>query len=360
MVSRNISILFYEAREDGMASHDEVVEQVSQALTAGGHRVSLLGVRDDIRELMDKLREQQPDIVFNLCETFAGKDAYEMHITALLEMLGVRFTGTGPSGMVMRQDKALSKRLLKFYDVNCSSYAVFDKKRLEFAGRMRFPLFIKPLHGDASLGVDDSSLVDDYSKLIARAEFIQSELNDAALVEEYIDGRELYVSILGNDPPEALPIIEVDFSKLPAGHPRIYGHEAKFEADTVQYDGTHTEVGQNLLPEVRSRVARAAKEAVHALQINDYARVDIRLPPEGIPYVVEVNANPYLEATSETALAANAAGIDYNTLINRILDIAWERWERGMPVKKARRPARVAIRQRDKIAPTCLKVQPLA
>ena len=360
MTSRKVSILFYESRENGTASHDEVVEQVAQALGAGGHQVSLLGVHDDIPELMGKLGEQQPDIVFNLCETFAGKDAYEMHVIALLEMLGIRFTGTGPAGMILRQDKALSKRLLKFYDVNCSSYAVFDKKRMEFAGRMRFPLFIKPLHGDASLCVDDSSLVEDYSKLIARADLIQNELNDAALVEEYIDGRELYVTVLGNDPPVALPIIEVDFSKLPPGHPRIYGHQAKFEAGTVQYDGTHTVVGQDLLPEVRSRVARAAKEAVHALQVSDYARVDIRLPPEGVPFVVEVNANPYLEATSETALAAMAAGMDYNTLINRILDIAWERCERGLPAKKARRRSGAAMRERVKIAPACIKVHPPA
>jgi D-alanine-D-alanine ligase len=283
-----------------------------------------------------------------------------MHVTAVLEMLGVRFTGTGPAGMVLRSDKALTKKLLKFYDVNCSSYAVFDKKHLEFSGRMRFPLFIKPLHGDASLCVDDASLVEDYGKLIERADFIQKELNDAALVEEYVDGRELYVTVLGNDPPVALPIIEVDFTKLPAGHPRIYGHEAKFEAGTVQYDGTHTVVGKDLSPEVRSRVAHAAKEAVHALQVSDYARVDIRLPLEGVPFVVEVNANPYLEASSETAMAAKAVGMDYNTLINRILEVAWERCEREAPIKKARRPTRTVLRKRDKIAPSCLKVHPPA
>jgi D-alanine-D-alanine ligase len=152
----------------------------------------------------------------------------------------------------------------------------------------------------------------------------------------------------------------VDFTKLPAGHPRIYGHQAKFEAGTVQYDGTHTVVGKDLSPEVRSRVAHAAKEAVHALQASDYARVDIRLPLEGIPFVVEVNANPYLEATSETAMAAKAVGMDYNTLINRILEVAWERCEREAPIKKARRPTRTVIRQRDKIAPSCLKVHPPA
>jgi D-alanine-D-alanine ligase len=360
MASRKVSVLFYEAREAGTASHDEVVDQVAQALSAGGHKVSLLGINDDISELMRKIEDQKPDIVFNLCETFAGKDSSEMHVTAILELLGVRFTGTGPAGMILRQDKALAKKLLRFYDVNCSSYAILDNKHLEFAGRMRFPLFVKPLHGDASLCVDDGSMVEDYSKLIARAALIQSQFNDAALVEEYIDGRELYVTVLGNTHPEALPIIEVDFSKLPPGHPRIYGHEAKFESDTVQYNDTHTVVGIDLSPEIRARVARAAKEAVHALQVSDYSRVDIRLPPEGTPYVVEVNANPYLESTSESALAAKAAGMDYNTLINRILEIAWERCEAEAPCKKPRGTDLKALRQREKIIPSWTKAHPVS
>jgi D-alanine-D-alanine ligase len=359
MVSRKVSVLFYEARDDGVASRDEVVDQVAQALSSGGHKVSLLGINSDISELMKKLEEQKPDIVFNLCETFGGKDSSEMHVTAILELLGVRFTGTGPAGMILRQDKALTKKLLQFYDVNCSNYAVLDNKHLEFSGRMRFPLFIKPLHGDASLCVDDSSMVETYPRLIERAALIQNEFNDAALVEEYIDGRELYVTVLGNASPEALPIIEVDFTKLPAGHPRIYGHEAKFESGTVQYDGTHTVVGTDLSPEVRARVARAAKEAVHALQVSDYSRVDIRLPPEGTPYVVEVNANPYLEAISETALAAKAAGMDYNTLINRILEIAWERCEAEAPLKKARGSTRKAMRLKGKIIPSWTKAHPV-
>ena len=351
MEGRRISILFYEPAAD---SHDEVVDQVSRALAERKHKVSLLGVNDDLSELIAGLKRQKPDIVFNLCETFAGRDAFELHITAVLEMLGQRFTGTGPVGMALRQDKALTKKLLQFYDIPCPAYAIFDKHNLEFAGRMRFPLFVKPLRGDASLCVDDYSLVKDYERLITRAGQIQDELNQAALVEEYIDGREIYVSVLGNDPPEALPIVEMDFTELAAGHPRIYGWEGKFGAGTEQYDGTKSRIENDLPPEVRARTIKTACDAVRALQAQDYARVDIRLSADGIPYVIEVNANPYLEETSETAMAAQAAGMDFPALINRILDLAWERYERAAPQRK--RASRGTVRLRDGgEVPSCLR-----
>ena len=354
MEGLKISVLFYEIRSDGMSEHDYVVEQVSAALTEGKHKVSLLSISDDLRELITKLDEQKPDIVFNLCETFASKDVYEMNITAVLEMLGQRFTGTGPVGMALRQDKAVTKKLLKFYDVQCPNYAIFDKNHLEFAGRMRFPLFIKPLKGDASLCIDDFSLVTEYSKLMERVGQIQEELSSPALVEEYIDGREFYVCILGNDQPEVLPLVEMDFSKLAKGYPRIYGWQAKFDASSAQYDGTDAVVAKDLSPEIQSRITKAGKEAANAVQVNDYARVDIRLSPDGIPYVVEVNANPYLEQTSEFATAALAAGISYPTLINQIVETAWKRWNEHSRPKMTPRQIRAAIRKRtSKNVPAC-------
>jgi D-alanine-D-alanine ligase len=328
-----VSVLFYEDRDEGEATHDEVVEQVSEALVASGHTPMLLGICDNLGELVQKLNEQQPDLVFNLCETFADRDSNEGNITAVLALLGLRFTGTGPVGMALRQDKAVTKKLLQFHDVRCPRFAVFDTENLEFAGRMHFPLFVKPLRGDASVGVHDSSLVRDYGSLIERVSYIQDELKDAALVEEYIEGREFYVGVLGNNPPEALPVIEMDFTKLPQGYPHIYGWEAKFEHDSAQYDAVNAIVATDLPPEVRSRITMAALEAVYALQVRDYARVDIRLAADGTPYVVEVNANPYLERTSAFALAALQAGMGYNTLINRIVQIAWKCSEEQGPLK---------------------------
>ncbi len=351
-----VSVLYYEIRGE-KPEHDYVVEQITEALNEGKHKVSLLSIYDSLPELIGKLQEQKPDIVFNLCETFAGKDALDTNIAAVLEALGYPFTGTGSLGLALRQDKAITKKLLRFYDVPCSNYAIFDSKDLEFTGRMRFPLFVKPLRGDASLCIDDYSLVTEYSKLMERAGQIQNELMVPALVEEYIEGREFYVSVLGNNPPQVLPLIEMDFSELPDGLPRIYGWQAKFDAASVHYDKTTAVVEKDLSPEVRNRVAAAGREAVHAVEAQDYARVDIRLSPEGIPYVMEVNANPYLEKTSEFAQAAQEAGISYSNLINRILEIAWERHLDTTPKKMTARETRAAIRRRAKSSvPSCVGV----
>lgn len=317
-----VSVLFYEDRREGSITRDEVVDEVAQALTEGGHAVSLLGVYDSLSELVDEVHKQKPDLVFNLLETFADKDSYDMHITAVLALLGQRFTGTGPVGMALRQDKAITKKLLKFHGVRCPAFAIFDRGNLEFAGRMHFPMFVKPMRGDASIGVHDSSLVHDYASLVREVSAIHEELHDAAIVEEYIEGREFYVGVLGNDPPEALPVIEMDFSKLPPDHPRIYGWEAKFDHSSVQFENVNSIVATDLAPEVRARITNAALEAVFALQVRDYARVDMRLAADGTPFVVEVNANPYLERTSAFAIAALQAGMGYKTLINRIVEIA--------------------------------------
>jgi D-alanine-D-alanine ligase len=322
-----ISVLFWEERNQQGTRHDEVVDEVAGALSEGGHKTSLIGINDDLRELLDKLDDKRPDLVFNLCERFAENDEYEMHVTAVLAMLGQPFTGTGPSGMALRQDKAITKKLLKFHGVPFPNYATFDKDNLEFAGKMRFPLFVKPLHGDTSLGIDDSSLVTEYSKLVERIGFIQTQLKVPALVEEYIHGREFYIGILGNDAAEILPVMELDFTRLPAEYPRIYGHEAKSDLTSPQYGAINAIVATELLPEVRARLINAGHEAAYALKVQDYARVDIRLSPDGIPMVVEVNANPYLERTSTFALAALQAGMGYTTLINRIVEIARKRWE---------------------------------
>jgi D-alanine-D-alanine ligase len=333
MEGLKVSVLFYEDRSKGGTERDEVVDEVAAALAATGHTPALLGIYDDLRELVDKLDEQQPDLVFNLCETFAGRDSNEGNVTAALVLLGKRFTGTGPVGMALRADKAVTKKLLQFHEVRCPKFAIFDTSNLEFAGRMHFPLFIKPMRGDASVGIHDASLVRDYDSLVERINLIQRELKDAALGEEYIEGREFYVGVLGNDPPEALPVIEMDFSKLPQGYPHIYGWEAKFDHTSKQYDSVNAIIATDLVPEVRHRITMAALEACYALQVRDYARVDIRLSPDGTPYVVEVNANPYLERTSAFAIAALQAGMGYNTLINRIVQTAWRCSEESGPAK---------------------------
>jgi D-alanine-D-alanine ligase len=342
MEGLNVAVLFYEERLPDRTEHDEVVDQIAAALWAVGHRPTLVGVQNDLAELVSRLRELKPDLVFNVCETFGGRDTNEGNVTAVLVLLNLPYTGTGPVGMALRQDKAVTKKLLQFHEVRCPRFAIFDVGELELTGRMRFPLIVKPMRGDASAGVDDSSVVRDYGSLTERVAVIHRDFADAALVEEFIEGREFYVGVLGNEPPEALPIVEMDFTKLPPGFPHVYGWRAKFDHSSEQYDSVNAIIATDLAPEVRHRLSTAALEAVFALQVRDYARVDMRLAGDGTPYVIEVNANPYLEQTSAFAFAALQAGMGYNTLIKRLVDIAWKcSQERGAAKDLAcRLPAR--------------------
>jgi D-alanine-D-alanine ligase len=352
-----ITVLFWEEHGLEKTTHNEVVDEVAAALKASGHEVAMIGLCDDLRELLDKLDEHRPDLVFNLCERFAENDAYEMNVTAVLEMLGQPFTGTGPQGMAMRQDKVLTKKLLQFHGVPYPNYAIFDKHNIEFAGKMHFPLFVKPLKGDTSLGIEGSSLVTEYSKMVERIDFIHTQLKEQALVEEYIEGREFYVGILGNDQAEALPVMELDFSGLPAGTPRVFARNYKDET-SPDYKFVNVEVATDLNPETRARITAAGKEAAYALKVRDYARVDIRLSPTGIPVVVEVNANPYLERTSTFALAALQSGLGFNTLISRIVETARKRYEQTPfleQLQKARAERTRARKHISKLIETCEK-----
>jgi D-alanine-D-alanine ligase len=344
-----VAVLFWEDRSQGTAERDGVVDQVANALSESGHKTTLIGIYDDLRELLDKLDDQRPDLVFNLCERFAGSDYYDLHVIAVLDMLGQPFTGAGPLGTALRQDKAVTKKLLKFHDVPYPNFITFDRHDIEFAGRMRFPLFVKPLFGDTSLGIDDSSLVTDYARLVERVDYIQTQLKLPALVEQYIEGREFYVGILGNDPGEVLPVMELDFAKLPSGYPRIYGHDAKSDESSVQYGAVNAIVATSLVPEVRARIAMVGREAAYALKVRDYARIDLRLTADGMPVVLEVNSNPYLERTSAFALAALQAGMGYTTLINRIVEIAMERLEQTPLLKELQKNRVDRSRNRKKV-----------
>jgi D-alanine-D-alanine ligase len=346
----NISVLFWEERKPEGTLHDDVVDEIATALAEGGHKVSLIGISEDLRELLDKLDDKRPDLVFNVCERFADNDDNEMHVAAVLEMLGQPFTGAGPAGLALRQDKAVTKKLLDFHEVPYPNFAVFDRFNMELAGKMHFPLIVKPLRGDASLGIDDSSLVTEYARLDERIHFIQTQLKEPALVEEYIEGREFYAGIIGNEPAEVLPIMELDFSKLPAGFPRIYGRPAKSDVTSPQYAAVNTVVATELAPETRARITMAARESAIALKVRDYARVDIRLTAAGVPMIVEVNANPYLERTSAFALAALQAGLGYTSLVNRIVDIAWKRLEPTPFLKELQRTRTERVKQRKQIA----------
>jgi D-alanine-D-alanine ligase len=324
-----ITVLAYLDKEDGEIA-DVVVGQVAAALRKGGHKVSVFGVHGDPRKLLSGLIRRKPDLVFNLMEMFGDNLLGAVPVVGALDLLGLPYTGAGPGEYYLQEDKALTKKLLAFDGIAYPNFAVFSKDAdLETGGKLRMPLFVKPLRMDASIGVGAKSLVRTAGEMMERVLEIHKRVNDSALVEEFIEGREFYVGVLGNQEPMAFPPIEMDFTGLPDGTPRILDSKAKWDEKSPEFKGTRAVIA-DVPDELRARLQKVALDAYRALRVRDYGRVDLRLTEAGDIYVIEVNASCYLEQTSEFAAAAAAAGLDYPRLINRIAELAWERHETGM------------------------------
>lgn len=333
-----ISVLTHVDPSDG---RDGVVDQVADALRPR-HQVEVLEIFDDARALIAGLEKQRPDLVFNLCEMFGEDVQADARVAALLELLKVPFTGGGVAELLLCQDKGLTKKLLAFDGILSPNFVVFSADaNLEAGGNLRMPLFVKPLRGDASLGISGSeALVRDSRAMLGQVLRIHQERRDAALVEEYIEGRELYVGVLGNRQPEALPPIELDLSGLPDHMPPVADRDVKFDRAMGDLYGIEARIAE-LPDELRARLQTVALQAYRALHVRDYGRVDIRLTEAGEIYVLEVNANCYLPEHEEFAMAAAAAGYDYPALIEKIVQLAVER--QGVEPKRARRRPRKRV-----------------
>src|SRR4051812_40342073 len=315
-----ITILAYLERETS-GKPDVVVGQVAKALRQRGHTPSVLGIHGDLGKMLSGIRRRKPDLIFNLMEMFGENLRGDVGVVGFLDLVDIPYTGGGPGEFYLRQDKGLTKKLLAFDEIRYPDFAVFSRDDLETGGSLRLPLFVKPLRADASIGIGTNSLVHDYKTLMKRVVAIHEELNDSALAEEYIEGREFYVGILGNRDPVAFPPIEMDFSGLPEGAPRILDKKAKWAENSAEYKGTRA-IMADVSDELRARLQKVSLDAYRALRVRDYGRVDLRLTDTGDIYVIEVNANCYLEKESEFATAAAASGLEYPALINRLVDLA--------------------------------------
>ncbi len=314
-----------DLQSDDPAAHDPVALQVVAALEDGGHEAVIVGVWRDIKKLIDDLNEAKPDLVFNLCESFGDVLFGAVGIVGVLDLLGLRYTGGGPGEFHMQQDKALTKKLLAFDKIKYPEFAVFSQDSdFETGGNLRMPLFVKPLRQDASIGIGANALVDNFRDMMKRIIAIHDKINDAALVEEYIDGRELYVGVIGNSMPTAQPPIEIDFAGFPEGEPKIMSSRAKWNVKSAEYKGTKA-VLADLPDELKARVQKVALDAYRALRVRDYGRVAMRLTASGDIYVLEVNASCYLEKDSEFAFSVQSTGMSYVQMINEIVDLAVER-----------------------------------
>ena len=309
---------------------DPVLDQLRSAIQALDHSVELLAVSDNVAPLVTALRDATPDLVFNLAESFGGKSALESNVAALLNLLGLRYTGSSPAGLLLAGDKSLTKKVLSFHGIRTPEFATVFRGALDWAGNIGFPVIVKPPQEDASLGISSNSVVHDLRELFTRIDELQSEFQQPVLVEQFVEGREFYVGVLGNANARALPIMELDFSGFPAGVPRIASWEAKWGDDGAgsgeQFAGTRSIFPTDVPPALTERMQQAALEAFHALRLRDYARIDLRVTNDEQIFVIEVNPNCYLERESEFARAAAEGGFAYDALIARILELATARY----------------------------------
>jgi D-alanine-D-alanine ligase len=290
-----VAVLHYQPATDPM---DPVVTHICDALTALGHTPVTIAVHDRVFPVLQAIEDSRADLVFNVCETFADDYRLEVNVAAVLELARVRFTGSGTAGLLLAQDKILTKQLLEYHEVNTPNFLTFDGDTFEAFGRMNFPLIVKPARSDASIGIGQHSVVKDWDELTRRVREIRKTLNDEALAEEFIDGREVYVGVIGpSTRPDVLPIVELNWGKWNPDVPKVSDREVKF-GDTGE-DHPHLVIAADLSPELQARIERSALLAYRALKIRDYARVDFRISNKtGEPFVLEVNPNPYLEKES--------------------------------------------------------------
>ena len=311
---------------------DPVLEQLRGALAACGHEVRLLAVDNTVAPLVSALTGEPPDLLFNLAESFGGKSALESNVAGLLNLLGLRYTGSSPAGLLLAGDKSLMKKVLNFHSIRTPEFATMYRGAVDWAGDISFPVIVKPPQEDASLGISSKSVVSDLKELFNRIDELQSAFQQPVLVEEFVEGREFYIGVLGNVNAQALPAIELDFSGFPAGVPRIASWEAKWGEDGAgagaEFAGTRSIFPTDLPATLVERMQQIAVESFHALRLRDYARIDLRVTDAEEVFVIEVNPNCYLERESEFARAAAEGGFAYDALISRIADLAIARYSR--------------------------------
>jgi D-alanine-D-alanine ligase len=310
------------------AAGDPVIVQITEALEAAGHGVEPVGLGDDVVATITALRSAAPELVFNLAESFGGKSALESSVAGLLNLLHLRYTGSSPATLGMAGDKALTKKVLAFHGIRTPEFASVWRGSLDWAGQLEFPLIVKPPQEDASIGITTKSVVRDVRELLETMGAVNAEFQQPVLVEQFVEGREFYVGVIGNVQAEALPIIELDFSSFPEGVPHVASWQAKWATEDAEYRGTTSVFPGNLEPELAKRIAQVALDAFHALRLRDYGRVDLRVTDEGEIFVIEVNPNCYLEKSGEFARAATQGGIEYQALIARIAELASARYAR--------------------------------
>ena len=300
------------------------VQEIAHVLRGAGHDVSGIAV-NGTPACLRALTQLKPDLIFNLVESFGDDNSKEPHVAAYYELLGLRYTGSGPRGLTLAMDKAVAKKILGFHKVASPKFAVYWRGRLDWdADDVEFPVIVKPLREDGSIGIGFNALTANIRELMQRIDELTGEFNGPILIEQYIEGREIYMGVVGNSPPKALPPVELDLSHLPKGTPKIAGTEVKWNEGTRAYRGSKVRIPK--LPKaVLETMERYALTAFQALGLRDYARIDFRLAQDTV-YLIEANPNPYLHSGAEFIRGTRASGRTHPDVITEIVELARVRY----------------------------------
>ena len=293
---------------------------VLDALRELGHTTEHLAIFDNLDVLQQKLQAFKPDVIFNLADQFKNNRAFDQHIVSFLAMRGVPFTGCGSTGLTLCKHKGISKKILSYHRIHTPDFVTIARgKRIARPRRLKFPILVKPLKEEASLGISQASFVETDEQFKERVQFIHEKFDNDVIAEEYIEGRELYVSIFGNHRLQVLPIRELVFKEVPPDEPKIATYKAKWDEEYRKRWGLQNQFAEGLDPAVVANIERVCKRIYHLLTIDGYARLDLRLTPKNEVYFIEANPNPILAADEDFAQSAVKANLSYPQLIDRII-----------------------------------------
>ena len=311
-----------ELKTDDWAAEAHVID----ALKKLRHEVRTIGVWDEPGMIIDEIKANPPDIVFNLTEHFNAVSAYDRNVAGLLEMMGVPYTGSSPTGLTLCKNKGMAKELLAYHKIRVPNFAIFSPgATIKKPPHLKFPLFIKPAEEEASYGISQDSFVENDEEFEERIHFIHERMNQTALAEEYIEGREIYVSLIGNERLRVFPLREVIFTEVPEDQPKFSTFKAKWDDAYRKRWGIQNVFAEPFPDGVFQRMARICKAVYRALRIRGYGRIDLRVTPEGEIVILEANPNPNLDRDDEFAQSAMKAGLTYERMIQRILRLALSR-----------------------------------
>lgn len=295
---------------------------VLEGLRSLGHEVRPLGVSDDLGKIRRMIRDWKPHVAFNLLEEFHGVAIYDQHVVSYLELMKQHYTGCNPRGLMLSHDKGLCKQVLTYHRIPTPKFTLFPRgRKCHPPKRLKYPMFVKSVIEEASLGISQASIVHSPAKLIERVQFVHEQLATDAIAEEYIEGRELYVGVIGNRRLQTLPVWEMLFTRKPDNVPNIATAKIKWDTEYQEKLGIETSAARDISPAIAQKIERLCKRIYRSLSLSGYARMDLRMTEAGDIYVLEANPNPYLADGEDFAESARVVGLEYPELLQRIITL---------------------------------------